>query len=526
MKQTLKLSLLALAVASVNAHATLTDAEASLPTAVNTAGTDYETLAQEEYFDLGPVMEPMKMADMLMCIVGASGAPILANETYKARADFGLCGAGSTTETIYSDMTVQSTRASADAVQQANIWVHYKGDASAPTQDVHLKGQMTSSPTGDNQFGEWQLDWEFQNPLPGGTNNLENGHIKASAGSLGFGEFVLANTGIDPDTNAAYSLLAKIEGLSTNSGRARISTGYAEYLVAFDDELVFSREVDLTITPNTNTDSCNSLDPADLEERAFEYNLYDENGALVDISSEIEFETAALNRGVIGTYTYFDGTSDVVAYWAWIDNDDYPTSSGDVVVTDANSTDSYTISWTVATSGAGTVRNVTAVSDGTSAGSPHTFDKPIVFDTSDLSSGSTPFAPSTKRTYFAGTGAFSNSDFNDTMQYNGPGRLWGIAWNSGSPVSLADGTAMSTGTNTANDVEHRNKTYYVKAAVVAASPRDAGLSACSTAGLGHATALELSLPTSSDVSVNAPVLGTEPTVTGDPKIVDGVLQVN
>jgi hypothetical protein len=89
-------------------------------------------------------------------------------------------------------------------------------------------------------------------------------------------------------------------------------------------------------------------------------------------------------------------------------------------------------------------------------------------------------------------------------------------------VALADGTALIS-KSTGNDVAHTNKTYYVKAAVVARVPAVAGLSQCSSLDGPLAIAGTLSLPTAADITNNPPVMGTEPTITASPRIIDGAL---
>ena len=116
------LTLLVLASFQANAAPTTTNP----PTTVTAAGSGYSTFVGDSYINLGEAMEPMKMADMLLCVVSASGAPLLPNETYLATADFGLCGAGGD-EQFYSGMTVESSRTSDSAPQDVNMWIQFPG---------------------------------------------------------------------------------------------------------------------------------------------------------------------------------------------------------------------------------------------------------------------------------------------------------------------------------------------------------------------------------------------------------------
>ena len=503
------LTLLALACLQANAAATTT----TPPSTVTAAGTGYSAFVGESYIDLGEAMQPMAMADMLMCIVAASGAPLLPTETYQAVADFGLCGAGGgSTQANYSSMTVQSSRTSADVAQNANIWIHFKPSTSSPVMDINFKAEMSSAPTAKNHLGVWQLDWEFQNP--GGPNTWENGHMKSVAGTGGFAEFTMANNSAMPGENP-INIYAKIamNSLTAGTGRVTTSSPAKDYALAFNDTIVAIKD--------GGTTTCQSL--AGFVDIVYEYNLYDNLGALVDINAEIEFTTAAGNSGVLGQYSYWDGSSEQTGYWAWIDDNGYPASDGVTTVSDRKTpATKYTITWDITGSGSTAYQTVTAVVDGASAaGSAHVFDKPIIFDTSS-SQLATTISPLTDRNNDTDTITTSDLD-SDQLTYNGPGRLWGIKWNNSGrkfEAALADGTALIS-KSTGNDIAHTSKTYYVKAATVGKTPVAAA--DCSALAGSLVAASSLGLPTASDIANNPVSLGAEPTVTASPKIKDGAL---
>ena len=515
------LALLTLACLQANAAATT----ATPPLTVTGAGTNYSTLATDSYIDLGEVMEPMDLADMLMCIVTASGAPLLPNETYLATADFSLCGASGDGAAVYSGMTVKSSRASDIATQNVNLWIDFKLDTSTPIMDIEFKAQLSSAPTATNHLGVWQIDWEFQNP--DGENNISNGHMKSVTGASGFGEFIMANQAIEFDGGAPsgspYEVYSKILMTSITDGYGRVTNSEApakDFALAFNNSFVTIKEF------NDTDASCHNIES--FTDTIHEYNLYDINGALVDINTQIEFITESGGRGVLGSNTYYNGSTDQIQYWVWLSkSSDYPAVDTDTfTVSDAdNQATKYTLTWDVTGSGASASHNLTAVADGLVAGATfaHEFDNPIYFATSTSQLGST-VSPLTDRN--DSTDAITRSDFyGDTLTYSGAGRLSGIRWDNTQrtyAVALADGTAL-TSKSTDNDVAHTNKTYYVKAAVVARVPAVAGLSQCSSLDGPLAIARTLSLPTAADITNNPPVMGTEPTITTSPRIIDGAL---
>tara|TARA_B110000208_G_scaffold105766_1_gene131218 strand:- start:819 stop:2378 length:1560 start_codon:yes stop_codon:yes gene_type:complete len=509
------LALLALACLQANAAATTT----TPPEGVTAAGTNYSTLATDTFIDLGEVMQPYTMADMLMCIVTASGAPLLPNETYLATADFGLCGAGGNEQAVYSGMTVKSSRASDSAPQNVNIWIDYKLRASTPIMDIDFKAQLTSAPTATNHLGVWQIDWEFQNP--DGENNIENGHMKSVNGATGNSEFTMASHSAQPG-DVPNDIYSKIVMTSLTDGYGRVTSSEApdDFALAFNNSFV-------TIKEASDTDaSCHNIES--LTDTIWEYNLYDSVGALVDINTQIEFITESGGRGVLGSYSYWDGSSNQIQYWVWLNkSSDYPAVDTDTfTVSDAdNQATKYTLTWDVTGSGASAGHNLTAVADGLVAGATfaHTFDNPIYFDTSTSQLAST-VSPLTDRN--ESTDVITRSDFRgDTLTYSGAGRLTGIVFDETQQtyaVALADGTALRS-KSTGNDDAHTDKIYYVKAAIVARVPANAGLSQCSSLDGPLAIAGTLSLPTAADITNNPPVMGTEPTITASPRIIDGAL---
>ena len=509
------LALLALACLQANAAATTT----TPPEGVTAAGTNYSTLATDTFIDLGEVMQPYTMADMLMCIVTASGAPLLPNETYLATADFGLCGAGGNEQAVYSGMTVKSSRASDSAPQNVNIWIDYKLRASTPIMDIDFKAQLTSAPTATNHLGVWQIDWEFQNP--DGENNIENGHMKSVNGATGNSEFTMASHSAQFG-DVPNDIYSKIVMTSLTDGYGRVTSSEApdDFALAFNNSFV-------TIKEASDTDaSCHNIES--LTDTIWEYNLYDSVGALVDINTQIEFITESGGRGVLGSYSYWDGSSNQIQYWVWLNkSSDYPAVDTDTfTVSDAdNQATKYTLTWDVTGSGASAGHNLTAVADGLVAGATfaHTFDNPIYFDTSTSQLAST-VSPLTDRN--ESTDVITRSDFRgDTLTYSGAGRLTGIVFDETQQtyaVALADGTALRS-KSTGNDDAHTDKIYYVKAAIVARVPANAGLSQCSSLDGPLAIAGTLSLPTAADITNNPPVMGTEPTITTSPRIIDGAL---
>ena len=518
---TFSLSLLALSCLQANAAPTTT----TPPTAVTTAGTDYTAFVGASFIDLGEALFPMTMGDMLMCIVTASGAPLLPTETYNAVVDFGLCGAAAPNQTTYSSMVVESSRASDVAPQNVNIWMEYKQDASTAAIDVHMKVKISAEPTATNHLGVWQIDWEFQNP--GGDNTINNGHIKSVAGTDGLAEYTMASQSKHDGEDSLIYGFAKMAMTSLTEGHGRVTNTHEDpdenYTLAFNDSFVAVKE-------GTDPATCQNLQS--FTDKVYNYNLYDSSGTLVDIKSQIEFKTAAGYAGGLGSYSYWDSgsRSEETKYWVWMRDGGYPTSSIPTTVSDRDTpTTKYTITWDVQGAGSAATHKVTAVADGLtsvgSGGSAHVFDNPIIFDISSDEELATTISPLTERNDSTST-LTAVEDFWGQLEYAGPGDLYGFEFNYFTnyyKASLADGTALISKDTSVNDLAHRGQTYYVKAAEVARVPVSVSTDNCAVLSGPMATAAAIGLPTQADITNNSPSLGTKPVVTAEPKIKDGVL---
>ena len=89
--------------------------------AYNSSGTDYSNRKADMWVDAGEWQEPLNMADMLVCIMGASSHSTLANATYRALVDMTICNndAGDQASAVasYADVVMTVSRASNTANQ-------------------------------------------------------------------------------------------------------------------------------------------------------------------------------------------------------------------------------------------------------------------------------------------------------------------------------------------------------------------------------------------------------------------------
>ena len=509
---TFSLSLLALSCLQANAAPTITNP----PLAVIADGTGYSTLVAESVIELGDAMEPIQFGQMVLCFTNLGGASLLPGRTtdYKAIADFGLCVANDSGRAEIANFTIRPTPASAGVLQSTRMWAHMN------SQTFHVKTVISAGVSAANHMGEWQIDWQKQNPNSAGVNNLDNGHIK-SATVGGFNEYTFANVSAEVG-QAEKETLAKFRKTSSEEGAGRVkvtrsgvndpsNNGIINYTMAYNETFVHIKEDN-----DPSEETCRNHQIT--TENVFDYNLYDDTGALVDIQSNIEFRTTADLAGFLGSYTYFDDNDDIqTGFWVWIENNIYPSNNTPITVTDFRITgQSYDLTFNVV---AGKTK-LTAVRNNTT-NADHVFDKPILFDTSSSGSLVNTVVPLTDRNDV--TDRLTKADFpSDSMVYMGPGRLQGGL--DGNEANFADGTELTSANTVENAPNYRGKKYYVKAMYIENTPTPApALSSCAALAQAMVGAASETLPTIADIVINAPTVLNEPVVAGRPLITDGAL---
>lgn len=475
---------------SLNAAATTTvDLTAITHPAINLAGTDFNSAIQDSYVSVD-ALEVLDFANMLMCVAGASGIPLIPNDSYLALADLAICGEGDETgASNFTQMIVESTRASNDSPQESKVWIEYDVGGGAPLQEIHFKATITAAPTDLNPVGEWTIQWEFQGLTP-----METGYLSATAssGAPSIEMVVLAN---DPDGSGTQTRQSvfQMTSLEEGQGTVRIDTT-AGYESASASTVI----TNIAITPayvrtQVDANAAVCLDVDDFVDTVYSYNLYDETGALVDITSNLEFTTPSGSFGILGRY--MDGTT--ARYWIWIENE-LENAPSTTTVTKGSTT--YTLTWD-------SNGNVTNVVDG-STGSTIAFDDSLQFDRTVALN----IVPRTLRsdsgTPIDDTAGNVAQFYGDYLNYDGPGRLNGLKWTNGAPaVGFADGTKL---TDTNGDV------YYVKAIEISKAPVVAG-SQCDSM-----TMSALPLPATS-LATSPSGMTTAPTVSLEPRVINGEL---
>jgi len=473
--------------------------------AYNSAGTDYTNLKTEFWIDAGEWQTPLNMADMLVCIMGASSHSTLFNHTYQGLIDMNICktdkGDAATTTANFADVVMTTSRANSTANQIGVAFFTNAEDDNndGDTLDAEEISQFASNivisegASSTNPFGVFTMNWNQDNAL---TNEHSRGTLKfADVGVNQVGiTFIEENKAVSP--GPAYDQNEWVRGTLNKDGSggtikvSRVDSGTTNvYKINFNGTFA---NVD-----KDGTKTCKNLTESSMTTYIDRYNLYDNTtGALIDINAGLEFVHGAGKdkRGYAGSY--FNNAGNEI-HWMWVQDGSAPTT----IYSEANNAVSYSVSWS---SGVPTISGIT-------------FDAPIRMTAAFI--GVTPAGVSGTK--------------NDNLNYEGPGQLWGINWRlqgdtdddgaiNGSEsagdgryypdYNLSDGLLL-TGTNGA----YNNVTYRVK--------RVEGKKTLKTENASNCSALPV---TNSDVNYSKPTLtpvtmtfAAKPVITGKPRVIHG-----
>jgi len=460
--------------------------------AYNSTGTDYTDAKAEIWIDGGNWQQPLNMADMLICIAGASTDPggTLVNETYLALIDMSQCDTGNGQQkgvkTRFAESTIVSSRASNNATQKGSFYFvnaeddNGDGDTTDAGETMHYASQSTIdvAATKSNPYGAFTFDWYQANAITGDHSRGSLTFSDASTTLAGISFIVEEKDASNTDVSQRYEFNQWAVGdlnKDGSGGKLKVSQfdsndgGYITYKINYN-----------ATHANIDTDGtavCKDLDESTMTTYFGNYNLYNTTtGALKDITAGLPFTYGADQtnyRGYAGSYTDYN---DVRRNWVWTEDGSTPTT----IYNEDDTTVTYTISWSA---GQPTVTGMT-------------FDDPINFTASFLDSN----------------GTTRTNDLN----YEGPGQLWGVNWTEASgqwtpDYNIADGTELTATDGTKWRVKATNA--WKTLATVASSN-------CSAIPIGDVDA-SFTKPTLRAVTT---VWSEKPTITDKVRVIHGVLQ--
>ena len=326
--------------------------------AYNSTGSDYSNLKTEYWINAGQWQEPLKMADMLVCIMGASAHKDLANHTYQGLIDMNICQSDSGDQSAktanFADVVSITSRASNTSNQTASSWFTNAYDENDDgdtldagesmefaTEIVISEGVSTSNP-----FGVFSMNWNKDNSAAG----------DHSRGSLVFTDNSTTKVGIsfleeNKNQNEGYEFDQWAKGELNKDG-----SGGMIQVKQVDNGTEYVYKINFNAThaniDKAGTATCTNLDESTMTTYIDRYNLYNATtGALVDINAGLEFVHGASKdkRGYAGSYFDHNGAE---KHWMWVEDGSAPST----IYSESNPATSYSVSWS---SGVPTISGIT-----------------------------------------------------------------------------------------------------------------------------------------------------------------------
>jgi len=466
--------------------------------AYSDSGTDYSKTVTETWVDAGEWQEPLAMADMLVCIMGASSHSTLANATYQALIDMTICnndtGDQAEAKANFADVVMTVSRASNVSDQIGTGYFTQTSDQNndGDTTDANEKAEyvaeivMSESATTSNPYGVVSMDWNQDSAAAGDHSRGSLAFTNASTTEVGI-SFIEENKDEGSyDFNQWVAGTLKKDGSGGSLKVSKYDNGATNvFKVAYNG-------THAKMQKNVATATC--VDLNSMTTYVSSYSLFNATtGALKDISAGLEFVhgSGKDKRGYAGSYK--DGSGNL-KHWMWVQDGTAP----DTIYAESNHETAYSVTWS---SGKPTISGIT-------------FDLPIRFEASFV--GITPAGVSATR--------------NDNLNYEGPGQLYGIDWSINNDTNsngdcdpselscdwtpaynLADGLELTDTDGTK---------WRVKRTEARRVPTIVDLGNCSALSVANAD-VAYTKPTLSAVTKT---FTTKPVITGKPKVIQGVLQ--
>ncbi len=458
---------------------------APVQAAFNDAGTDYSSDTATSWIEMGEVMEPMNMVDMLLCIMASTGANLVVNGTYLALVDINQCQRNSESNAPeLVNVTVTTSREDNTSPQIVNVWF----DESPSTQYL-VETTISEGPTDTSPFGSFSFAWQSA------IDADDKGTMEFIAGT-DTTEIKMAINDVHGGPGISFNWMHAEVTNDGDSGTAKVGIDTDDYVLNFDK--VGGGHVNYQ--KNTDAEVC--YDRSNLTTYVYDYNLYD-----IDTGARKE-----LNGGFECTYTSGDETTycHIGPWGAWFDGGE---SDGDrpTTVTHDDGTEYTGI----------TYDDEDANNDGLRIVVPgYTFDDPLVFDKTDQTAG-----------------VQSEMGSNSYLNYFGAGQLHGLPWacstdgrasyhqddHAGNCDGAVDWRPLGALTDGTVLTQSGTSAQYVSKGVVAMKVMSIDPGACSALDL-TGIAGNFSDLSASDISPVTITWADKPEVAASPTVINGELQ--
>lgn len=303
------------------------------------AGADYMTdVARNHVYD--PSMEQIATVNHILCFLAQTGATEMVNAgPYNAQINEQRCeqggdpsaastGQSSGVALALSTWVVDSVRDSRTSPQTVSFWVPQNDDNGQSMGLIHARATISSSPSDENPFGQFGLNFamvpdqgDVQNPLGYGT--LET--VDAGGNALGFGFFESSGdlNQVTTSPGEYAQVVAVVVAMSDDEtdGRARLTRSWRYYDDFLNQDSGIQTEeylLDFSATEVLRElvgGATECLSRTNFHYNTWRYNLYDAvTGERVELNSGFPIRTAAGGYGWLGYHGLWVPPGDTVEH--------------------------------------------------------------------------------------------------------------------------------------------------------------------------------------------------------------------
>ena len=250
--------------------------------AFNDAGTSYSTDTATSWIEMGEVMEPMNMVDMLLCIMVSTGANLVVNGSYLALIDINQCQRNSESNAPeLVNVTVTTSRQDNASPQIIKVWFD-----EGPSSQYLVETTVSEGPTDSSPFGSFSFAWQNANDTD------DKGTMEFIAGN-DTTEIKMAINNVHQGPGISFDWMHAEVTNDGDSGTAKVGIATDDYVLNFD------KDGGGHVNYQKNADAEICYDRGNLTSYVYDYNLY-------NFDSGVRKE---LNGGFECTYTSGDESS-------------------------------------------------------------------------------------------------------------------------------------------------------------------------------------------------------------------------
>ncbi|WP_064609025.1 hypothetical protein [Photobacterium sp. J15] len=270
--------------------------------AYNDAGTDYSNTVTDSYVG-EQAAEPLNMANMLLCIMKATGAENFGNANYRALVDSAQCESresdssqASSGKIAFSEVVVSSSRADSQSPQNVSVWFQ---DSEETDGQYIVNTSVSAAPGPTSPFGALRFTFKHATgPDKGDLNiSVQNGQNVIS----------LINTFQDGSNTMEQAAIVQIDDAQGNSGRGKTKgmDWNQNPPVPIEFKLAYNQDFYLK-QAGSNPEVC--LSRNNPRENVHSYSLFNKvTGELLDIKAGFNFDyissiTGQPQHGFIGEW--------------------------------------------------------------------------------------------------------------------------------------------------------------------------------------------------------------------------------